>query len=107
MPGGLFILKLVIIAAVIMAFAFMLASYAGLPNILILLLALILIYSFIMNKTVMGRHIYAIGGNEKAAGLSGVKTKKVTFWVFVNMGVMAAISGLIFAARLNAATPRA
>jgi putative multiple sugar transport system permease protein len=107
LPGGLFILKLVIIAAVIMAFAFMLASYAGLPNILILLLALILIYSFIMNKTVMGRHIYAIGGNEKAAGLSGVKTKKVTFWVFVNMGVMAAISGLIFAARLNAATPRA
>ncbi|WP_339323970.1 multiple monosaccharide ABC transporter permease [Paenibacillus sp. FSL W8-0194] len=107
LPGGLFILKLVIIAAVIMAFAFMLASYAGLPNILILLLALILIYSFVMNKTVMGRHIYAIGGNEKAAGLSGVKTKKVTFWVFVNMGVMAAISGLIFAARLNAATPRA
>lgn len=107
LPGGLFILKLVIIAAVIMAFAFMLASYAGLPNILILLLALILIYSFVMNKTVMGRHVYAIGGNEKAAGLSGVKTKKVTFWVFVNMGVMAAISGLIFAARLNAATPRA
>ncbi|GIO34030.1 MULTISPECIES: multiple monosaccharide ABC transporter permease [Paenibacillus] len=107
LPGGLFILKLVIIAAIIVAFAFMLASYAGLPNILILLLALILIYSFVMNKTVMGRHIYAIGGNEKAAGLSGVKTKKVTFWVFVNMGVMAAISGLIFAARLNAATPRA
>lgn len=107
LPSGLFLLKLVLIAAVINAFTFMLASYAGLPNILILLLVLIIIYSFVMNKTVMGRHIYALGGNEKAAALSGVKTKKVTFWVFVNMGVMAAISGLIFAARLNAATPRA
>ncbi|CAM3290338.1 MULTISPECIES: multiple monosaccharide ABC transporter permease [Paenibacillus] len=106
-PGGLFLLKLVLMAAVINAFTFMLASYAGLPNILILLLVLIIIYSFVMNKTVMGRHIYALGGNEKAAALSGVKTKKVTFWVFVNMGVMAAISGLMFAARLNAATPRA
>ncbi|WP_152401861.1 multiple monosaccharide ABC transporter permease [Paenibacillus cellulositrophicus] len=105
--GGLFILKLVVIAAIINAFTFMLAIYAGLPNILILLLVLIIIYSFVMNKTVMGRHIYALGGNEKAADLSGVKTKKVTFWVFVNMGVLAAISGLIFAARLNAATPRA
>jgi len=107
LPGGLFLLKLVLMAAVINAFTFMLASYAGLPNILILLLVLIIIYSFVMNKTVMGRHIYALGGNEKAAALSGVKTKKVTFWVFVNMGVMAAISGLMFAARLNAATPRA
>lgn len=105
--GGLFILKLVVIAAIINAFTFMLAIYAGLPNILILLLVLIIIYSFVMNKTVMGRHIYALGCNEKAADLSGVKTKKVTFWVFVNMGVLAAISGLIFAARLNAATPRA
>ncbi|PQP89872.1 multiple monosaccharide ABC transporter permease [Paenibacillus sp. AR247] len=105
--GGLFILKLVVIAAIINAFTFMLAIYAGLPNILILLLVLIIIYSFVMNKTVMGRHIYALGGNEKAADLSGVKTKKVAFWVFVNMGVLAAISGLIFAARLNAATPRA
>ncbi|MEK3731522.1 MULTISPECIES: multiple monosaccharide ABC transporter permease [Paenibacillus] len=105
--NSLFVLKLVVMAAVINAFTYMLASYAGLPNILILLLVLILIYSFVMNRTVMGRHIYALGGNEKAAALSGVKTKKVTFWVFVNMGVMAAISGLIFAARLNAATPRA
>lgn len=104
---GLFILQLVLVAAVINVFTFMLASYAGIPNILILLFVLVLAYSFIMNRTVMGRHIYALGGNEKAAALSGVKTKKVTFWVFVNMGVLAAISGLIFAARLNAATPKA
>ena len=105
--SALFIAKMVVIAAVINIFSFALASYAGIPNILILLAVLIVGYSFIMNRTVMGRHIYAIGGNEKAAGLSGVKTKKVTFWVFVNMGVLAAISGLIFTARLNAAIPRA
>ncbi len=58
-------------------------------------------------KTVIGRRIYAIGGNEKAAELSGIKTKRLTFMVFVNMGVLAALSGLIFAARLNAATPKA
>ncbi|ANS74775.1 ABC transporter permease [Paenibacillus yonginensis] len=104
---GLFVLKLVLLVAVINVFTFMLASYAGIPNILVLLFILIVMYSFVMGKTVMGRHVYALGGNEKAAGLSGVKTKKVTFWVFVNMGVLAAISGLVFAARLNAATPKA
>ncbi|TKJ93394.1 ABC transporter permease [Paenibacillus sp. CFBP13512] len=104
---ALFFTKMILVVAVINAFTIVLASYAGIPTILVLLFLLIIIYSFVMNKTVMGRHVYAIGGNEKAAGLSGVKTKKVTFWVFVNMGVLAAVSGLIFAARLNAATPRA
>lgn len=105
--NSLFLLKLAAVTIITNVFTFMLASYAGIPNILVLLFALIIAYSFIMNRTVIGRHVYALGGNEKAAELSGVKTKKVTFWVFVNMGVMAAISGLIFAARLNAATPRA
>ena len=59
------------------------------------------------NKTVAGRQIYATGGNRKAAELSGIKTKKITFWVFVNMGAMAALAGLVLAARLNAATPQA
>ncbi|MFB5674250.1 multiple monosaccharide ABC transporter permease [Paenibacillus terreus] len=106
-PQGLFLLKLVVVAAIINAFTVVLASYSGIPNILVLLFILIVVYSFVMNRTIMGRHIYALGGSEKAAGLSGVKTKKVTFWVFVNMGVLSAVSGLIFAARLNAATPRA
>ncbi|MNW26846.1 Xylose transport system permease protein XylH [compost metagenome] len=105
--NSLFLLKLAVVAIITNVFTFMLASYAGIPNILVLLFALIIAYSFVMNRTVIGRHVYALGGNEKAAELSGVKTKKVTFWVFVNMGVLAAISGLIFAARLNAATPRA
>ncbi|GMK39962.1 ABC transporter permease [Paenibacillus sp. CCS19] len=105
--GKGFIVKMVVIVAVINLFMYVLASYKGIPNILIILFALVVIYSFVMNRSIMGRHIYALGGNEKAASLSGVKTKKVTFWVFVNMGVMAALSGLIFAARLNAATPKA
>jgi len=106
-PAGLFVIKLAVISIIILAFVFVLSQYEGIPNILILLSVLVIIYSFVMNKMVMGRHIYALGGNEKAANLSGVKTKRVTFWVFVNMGVLAAMSGLVFAARLNAATPKA
>ncbi|MFB9327699.1 multiple monosaccharide ABC transporter permease [Paenibacillus aurantiacus] len=107
LPIPLYMAKLIAIVLVINLFTYVLASYKGLPNILILLLALVAVYTFVMRKTIMGRHIYALGGNEKAAKLSGVKTKKVTFWVFVNMGVMAALAGLVFAARLNAATPKA
>ncbi|GAE26758.1 L-arabinose transport system permease protein [Halalkalibacter wakoensis JCM 9140] len=107
LPQGLFVAKLVAIFAVINVFTYVLATYRGIPNILIILLVLIIGYTFVMKKTIVGRHIYAVGGNLKAASLSGVKTKQVTFGVFVNMGVLSALSGLIFAARLNAATPRA
>ncbi len=107
LPPVFMIVKLAILVAILNYFAFLLASYKGLPNIFVLLFALIVFYTFIMRRTIMGRHIYALGGNEKAARLSGIKTKKMTFWVFVNMGVMAALAGLVFAARLNAATPKA
>lgn len=107
MPIGFMIAKIIAMVAVINTFTYVLAKYEGIPNILIILLVLVIIYTFVMNKTVIGRHIYALGGNEKAAKLSGVKTAHVTFWVFVNMGVLSALSGLIFAARLNAATPKA
>ncbi|MDN4524141.1 multiple monosaccharide ABC transporter permease [Fictibacillus fluitans] len=106
-PVGLFIAKLAVIFIVLNLFAYVLATYEGIPNILVILGVLVLLYSFVTNQTTAGRHIYAIGGNEKAAQLSGIKTKKVTFWVFVNMGVLSALSGLLFAARLNAATPKA
>jgi putative multiple sugar transport system permease protein len=106
-PIGLFIAKVAAMALVLNWFVFVLAQYEGIPNILIILLVLVLFYTFIANKTVIGRHVYALGGNEKAASLSGVRTKRVSFYVFVNMGVLAALSGLIFAARLNAATPKA
>jgi putative multiple sugar transport system permease protein len=104
---AIFITKLLAMVILVNIFTYVLATYAGIPDILIILFALVVIYSFVMKKTVMGRHVYAIGGNEKAASLSGIKTKKVTFWAFVNMGMLAALSGLIFAARLNAATPKA
>ncbi|WP_246001789.1 multiple monosaccharide ABC transporter permease [Allorhizocola rhizosphaerae] len=101
------VVKLAALIAVINAFAFQLARYRGLPVVGILLIVLIIAYSFVMNSSVAGRRVYAVGGNEKAALLSGVKTKKVSFGVFVNMGVLAALAGLIFAGRLNAATPQA
>lgn len=104
---GMFTLKLLGMVALMNIFTYVLASYEGIPNVLILLGILIVVYTYIMKKTKAGRHIYAIGGNEKAAQLSGIKTKQMTFWVFVNMGVLSALSGLIFAARLNAATPKA
>ncbi len=103
----LFIAKIVLITIIINVFTLVLAQYEGIPYVLIILTVLVLGYTFIMNKTVIGRHIYALGGNINAAQLSGVKTKKMKFWVFVNMGVLAALSGLIFAGRLNAATPQA
>lgn len=107
LPLPLFIAKLAVIIIVTNLLTYVLALYNGIPNILVLLFALIVLYTYVMRKTVMGRHIYALGGNEKAARLSGVKTKKMTFWVFVNMGVLSALAGLVFAARLNAATPKA
>jgi putative multiple sugar transport system permease protein len=104
---GMFVLKLIGMVALLNVFTYILATYEGIPNILIILAVLIVIYTFITNKTKAGRHVYAIGGNEKAAQLSGIKTKRMTFWVFVNMGALSALSGLLFAARLNAATPKA
>ncbi len=102
-----FIIKLVAITAVINLFAVWLALANGLPYVIILLVFLIVFYSFITNKTIAGRHIYALGGNAKAAELSGIKTKKVLFWVYANMGLLAAVAGIVFAGRLNSASPTA
>lgn len=106
-PLGWFVTKLVLITAVIAAFAYALASYKGIPITLIVLAVLVMIYGVIMNRSVFGRHIYAIGGNRHAAELSGVKARRVDFLLFVNMGVLAALAGLIFTARLNLAGPKA
>ncbi len=106
-PLWLSITKLVLLVAVINWFAYQLALNKGIPMVLIIVLILIALYTFVMKNTVMGRHIYATGGNQKAADLSGIKTKRVVFWVFVNNGVIAALAGLMFASRLNSATPAA
>lgn len=106
-PAAWFILKLVFLVLVLNGFLWILARYEGIPNLLIILTVLIAAYTFITQRTVIGRHIYATGGNSKAAALSGIKTKRITFYVFVNMGVLSALAGLIFASRLSAATPKA
>jgi putative multiple sugar transport system permease protein len=106
-PMVWFITKLVLVSAAIAFFAYSLASYKGIPITLIILAVLVLVYGIVMNRTVFGRHIYAIGGNRHAAELSGIKTRRVDFLLFVNMGVLAALAGLIFTARLNLAGPKA
>ncbi len=106
-PIVFFLLKNAIFAGVIIYFSYLLSSYKGLPNVLIVMFALMVLYTFVANRTTIGRRVYAVGGNEKAARLSGIKTNRVSFYTFVNMGVLAAVAGLIFAARLNTATPKA
>ena len=91
----------------IIYFTYIIASHRGLPNVLVIMIALIALYGFVTARTTIGRQIYAVGGNEKAAKLSGIKTERLTFLAFVNMGVLAALAGLVFAARLNTATPKA
>ncbi|MBO0453915.1 multiple monosaccharide ABC transporter permease [Candidatus Enterococcus murrayae] len=102
-----FIFKSILTVVIVLGMSYIFASYQGFPIILIILGVIVGVYGFLTNSTVAGRQIYATGGNLKAAQLSGIKTKKITFWVFVNMGMMAALAGLILAARLNAATPQA
>ncbi|MDF2904697.1 MAG: transporter periplasmic subunit [Herbinix sp.] len=99
-------LQVIGILVIINAFTYSLASYKGIPMVLVIVIVLVLIYSFITMKTIPGRHIYAYGGNMKAAQLSGVNTKKVMFWVYANMGLLAALAGIIFTGRLNSATPK-
>ncbi|MCF6462851.1 multiple monosaccharide ABC transporter permease [Clostridium sp. Cult1] len=107
MPMKFLVAKLAIIVIAINLLTYSFASYKGAPNVLVLLFFLVAIYSFIANKTVIGRYIYATGGNEKAARLSGIKTDKVLFWVYVNMGLLTGLAGIVFSGRLNAAMPRA
>ncbi len=106
-PRNLFLLKLVALVAAILVLTLLLASYDGAPIVLIILGVLVGGYGYVMRNSVFGRHIYAIGGNLPAAKLSGVKDKRITFQVFLNMGVLAALAGLVVAARLNAASPKA
>lgn len=106
-PAAIFIARNVLIAVAFLGFAGIMASYRGLPNVLVVMGALIALFMFITTRTTFGRRIYAMGGNEKATKLSGVNTERLTFMVFVIMGMLAALGGLIFAARLNVATPKA
>lgn len=106
-PAALFVVRNAVFAAIILALSWLMASYKGLPNVLVIMFALMVAYDFVTTRTTVGRRIYALGGNEKAARLSGIRTERLAFLTFVNMGVLAALAGLVFAARLNTATPKA
>lgn len=103
------VLMLILAIAVIVVFFgylfYKLASFNGIPTVLVIFSVLLLVYSMFTRKTVPGRHLYAIGGNLKAAKLSGVKTERMMFFAYVNMSFLAAVAGLVFAARLNSASP--
>ncbi|HPF86944.1 MAG TPA: sugar ABC transporter permease [Candidatus Limiplasma sp.] len=106
-PVWMMTTKMIIISAALIFFFTLLAQYQGIPTVLALLGIILVAYSFFTNNTVMGRHIYALGGNEKAARLSGIKTQRLMFFAYTNMGFLAGVAGLVFAARLNSASPLA
>ena len=101
------VVKMAVISVVVLFFMFKLAQYKGIPNALIWVGAIIAIYSYISSKTTNGRYFYAVGGNEKATRLSGIDTNRVYFLAYLNMGLLAAVAGMITVARLNSANPTA
>ena len=101
------IVKMVIITVVILAFPYRLAQHKGIPSVLIWVLIVIMVYGYITSNTTVGRYFYAVGGNEKATKLSGINTNKVYFLAYLNMGLLAAIAGMVTMARLNSANPQA
>uniref|UniRef100_UPI003515CC1D multiple monosaccharide ABC transporter permease n=1 Tax=Pseudooceanicola nanhaiensis TaxID=375761 RepID=UPI003515CC1D len=106
-PFAFFAVKNALIFAALVYMSWLMADFRGLPNVFIVMALLIAVYSFVTSRTTFGRRIYAIGGNEKAASLSGINSQRLTFLTFANMGMLAALAGLVFAARLNTATPKA
>lgn len=100
-------LKNIIILFIVWFFFIKLAQYNGIPVVLVIMFVLVAIYHFITSRTVAGRQVYALGGNAKAARLSGINTKKVFFWVYANMGILAAVAGIVLSARNASATPKA
>lgn len=101
------LVKVLLISAAVMLVAWRLALYRGIPFVLVIVAALAIFYSFILNNTTIGRHIYALGGNAKAAELSGIKIRNIKYGIYINMAVMSAVAGIVFSARLNSASPLA
>lgn len=106
-PFAFYVGRTALVTFAIVYLVYLLATSRGLPNVFIVMAVLIAGYSFITRQTTIGRRVYAVGGNLKAAKLSGINAERLTFLVFANMGMLAALAGLVFAARLNMATPKA
>jgi putative multiple sugar transport system permease protein len=106
-PLMLFYGRNVLIAVAFLGFSWIMAKHKGLPNVLVTMFALVALFMFITTRTTFGRRVYAMGGNEKAARLSGINTERVTIYIFAIMGALSAFAGLVYAARLNSAQPKA
>lgn len=106
-PADIFTLQLIFISLLIGAVTWVLAGYQGLSWTVVIMLVVVAIYHFITTQTVLGRHIYAVGGNPDAAELSGISVKRITYVVFGSMGMLSALSGILFAARLTSASTTA
>jgi putative multiple sugar transport system permease protein len=107
LPMDMFILQLVFTSALVGGVTWVLAGYQGLSWTAVVVLIVVIIYDFVMSRTVLGRHIYAVGGNPEAAELSGISVRKITYVVFGSMGMLSALSGILFASRLQSATTTA
>ncbi len=98
-------IKCALISAVIIAFSYQLARHKGIPTVLIWVAIVVAVYTYVTENTVVGRHFYAVGGNEKATKLSGINTNKVYFLAYLNMGFLSALAGMVTIARLSSAQP--
>jgi putative multiple sugar transport system permease protein len=107
LPRNIFLLQLVFVSALFIGLTWLLSGYNGLSWTLVVVLVVVVLYHFVTNKTVLGRHIYAVGGNPDAAELSGINVSKITYAVFTSMGALTALSGILFASRLQSATTTA
>lgn len=107
LPTDMFILKLIFMAAILGFITWILAGYNGMSWTVVIMLIVVFAYDFITQQTILGRHIYAVGGNPEAASLSGINVQKVTMIVFGSMGFLTALSGILFTSRLQSATPQA
>ncbi|HQJ41589.1 MAG TPA: sugar ABC transporter permease, partial [Exilispira sp.] len=106
-PVSVFIVQMVLLSGIILYITWILSGYNGLSWTFVVMMIVVLIYDFISRKTVLGRHIFAVGGNPEAAELSGINVKKITLFVFASMGMLAGLSGILFTARLKSASPQA
>ena len=111
-PMALTVTKIVIATLLIGFVTYLLAlsgnaDQGGIPIMLVILGVLVFVYNFILTRTVFGRHVYAVGGNRKAAILSGINTKRVDFTLFVHMGFLSAIAAVCVLSRLSSATAQA
>ncbi|WP_081848668.1 sugar ABC transporter permease [Clostridium sp. KNHs205] len=103
----IFLSKIVFISIIIIVIVTMLAGYKGIPWTAVIVGIVLVIYNFMLNKTKLGRYIYGIGGNAEAAELSGVNVKKITFFAFASMSMLAALAGILYTSRLSSASPQA